>query len=197
MRAPRAGDLLGPRHAGLPHRLQRPLHPHPHQIQPCLRPAPSATASSSVGSAAPSPYCALLRVALFGPDTPDRLASSAAASSSSSPVGSPVGGNIFLRVVSLQAGKSASGASVDANGKFVVKVEKRAVDFVDYISVNYVLVATCSSQQGHFKDEFVTAGGVPLSEISLSTMESKKQPNLFFAGEVLNVDGSPADSTFR
>uniref|UniRef100_A0A453JFH4 Amine oxidase domain-containing protein n=1 Tax=Aegilops tauschii subsp. strangulata TaxID=200361 RepID=A0A453JFH4_AEGTS len=44
--------------------------------------------------------------------------------------------------------------------------------------------------KGQFKDEFVTAGGVPLSEISLSTMESKKQPNLFFAGEVvLNVDG--------
>ncbi|KAE8791085.1 putative iron/ascorbate-dependent oxidoreductase [Hordeum vulgare] len=96
--APRAGDLLGPRHAGLPHRLQRPLHPHPHQIQPCPRPAPSATASSSAGPAAPSPYCALLRVALFGPDTHDRLASSAATSSSSSPVGSPVGGNIFLRV---------------------------------------------------------------------------------------------------
>ncbi|KAE8786985.1 transmembrane protein 53 [Hordeum vulgare] len=51
--------------------------------------------------------------------------------------------------------------------------------------------------KGHFKDEFVTAGGVPLSEISLSIMESKKQPNLFFAGEVLNVDGSPTDSIFR
>ncbi|KAL2898387.1 Uncharacterized protein RDABS01_040169, partial [Bienertia sinuspersici] len=37
--------------------------------------------------------------------------------------------------------------------------------------------------KGQFKDEFVTAGGVPLSEISLNTMESKIQPNLFFAGE--------------
>ncbi|KAE8780576.1 hypothetical protein D1007_46268 [Hordeum vulgare] len=217
-------------------------------------------------------------------------------------------------VSKLEASKSVSGASVDANGKLVVKVEKRDVDFVDYISVNYVLVATGSSQQGysfaaqhghsiipavpslftfkiadkrladlsgvtftrvkaklmldgiqksapeltqkskvnssfpkefglvkrfwgflleqesidgdmhwatvpknhlnattlrlkqwmfevvrkgHFKDEFVTARGVPLSEITLSTMESKKQPNLFFIGEVLNVDGSPADSTFR
>lgn len=49
--------------------------------------------------------------------------------------------------VSLQAGKSVSGASVDANGKFVVKVEKRTIDFVDYVSANYVLVATGSSQQ--------------------------------------------------
>ncbi|KAL7256747.1 hypothetical protein ACSBR1_010646 [Camellia fascicularis] len=37
--------------------------------------------------------------------------------------------------------------------------------------------------KGQFKDEFVTAGGVPLSEITLSTMESKIQSDLFFAGE--------------
>ncbi|KAE8783395.1 protein FIZZY-RELATED 2-like [Hordeum vulgare] len=54
------------------------------------------TPAPSVGSVAPSPYCALLRVALFGPDTLDRLASSVAASSSSSRIGSPAGGNIFL-----------------------------------------------------------------------------------------------------
>jgi len=35
----------------------------------------------------------------------------------------------------------------------------------------------------------VTAGGVALSEIDLKTMGSKKYPNLFFAGEVLDVDG--------
>ncbi|KAF6988958.1 hypothetical protein CFC21_006370 [Triticum aestivum] len=60
-----------------------------------LAPAPSSSASGS--AAPPSPYCVLLRAALFGPDTPDRLASSAGASSSSaaSPVGSPAGGNIF------------------------------------------------------------------------------------------------------
>lgn len=51
--------------------------------------------------------------------------------------------------------------------------------------------------KGQFKDEFVTAGGVPLSEISLSTMESKKQPNLFFAGEVLNVDGVTGGFNFQ
>ncbi|KAI8533847.1 hypothetical protein RHMOL_Rhmol10G0041700 [Rhododendron molle] len=37
--------------------------------------------------------------------------------------------------------------------------------------------------KGIFKDEFVTAGGVPMSEIALSTMESRIQSNLFFAGE--------------
>ncbi|KAF9604278.1 hypothetical protein IFM89_004984, partial [Coptis chinensis] len=51
--------------------------------------------------------------------------------------------------------------------------------------------------QGQFKDEFVTAGGVPLSEISLNTMESKIQPRLFFAGEVLNIDGITGGFNFQ
>ena len=38
-------------------------------------------------------------------------------------------------------------------------------------------------------DEFVTAGGVDLNEVNPSTMESKRCPGLFFAGEVLDVDG--------
>ena len=38
-------------------------------------------------------------------------------------------------------------------------------------------------------DEFVTAGGVALDEINKNTMESKITPNLYFAGEVLDVDG--------
>ncbi|EOA15741.1 hypothetical protein CARUB_v10006768mg [Capsella rubella] len=51
--------------------------------------------------------------------------------------------------------------------------------------------------KGQYKDEFVTAGGVPLSEISLKTMESKLVPNLFFAGEVLNVDGVTGGFNFQ
>ncbi len=38
-------------------------------------------------------------------------------------------------------------------------------------------------------DEFVTAGGVELSEVNPRTMESLKCPGLYFAGEVLNIDG--------
>ncbi|XP_071915636.1 uncharacterized protein [Coffea arabica] len=51
--------------------------------------------------------------------------------------------------------------------------------------------------KGQFKDEFVTAGGVPLSEIYLNTMESRIQSNLFFAGEVLNVDGVTGGFNFQ
>ena len=39
------------------------------------------------------------------------------------------------------------------------------------------------------QDEFVTAGGVTLKEVDLRTMESKVVPGLFFAGEVLDIDG--------
>ncbi|MBI4457937.1 aminoacetone oxidase family FAD-binding enzyme [Candidatus Uhrbacteria bacterium] len=38
-------------------------------------------------------------------------------------------------------------------------------------------------------DEFVTAGGVTLKEVNPSTMESKIRPGLFFAGEILDIDG--------
>lgn len=51
--------------------------------------------------------------------------------------------------------------------------------------------------KGQFKDEFVTAGGVPLSEISLNTMESRIQSHLFFAGEVLNIDGVTGGFNFQ
>lgn len=38
-------------------------------------------------------------------------------------------------------------------------------------------------------DEFVTAGGVTLSEVDPNTMRSKINPNLYFAGEILDIDG--------
>ncbi|XP_021856051.1 uncharacterized protein [Spinacia oleracea] len=62
------------------------------------------------------------------------------------------------------------------------------------------LLKQCSFEvagKGQFKDEFVTAGGVPLSEISLKTMESKILPNLFFAGEILNIDGVTGGFNFQ
>ncbi|XP_044505451.1 uncharacterized protein YtfP isoform X2 [Mangifera indica] len=51
--------------------------------------------------------------------------------------------------------------------------------------------------KGQFREEFVTAGGVPLSEVSLNTMESKIHSRLFFAGEVLNVDGVTGGFNFQ
>ena len=48
-----------------------------------------------------------------------------------------------------------------------------------------------------FKEEFVTCGGIDIKEIDLETMESKKVKNLFFAGEVLNIDGETGGFNFQ
>jgi len=53
------------------------------------------------------------------------------------------------------------------------------------------------SGKGIFKSEFVTSGGVCLKEINLKTFESKLIPNLFFAGEVLNIDGITGGFNFQ
>jgi predicted Rossmann fold flavoprotein len=47
------------------------------------------------------------------------------------------------------------------------------------------------------KDEFVTCGGVRLSEVNFKTMESKLCPGLFFAGEVLDIDGITGGFNFQ
>ncbi|GAB4160184.1 MAG: NAD(P)/FAD-dependent oxidoreductase [Winogradskyella sp.] len=48
-----------------------------------------------------------------------------------------------------------------------------------------------------FKEEFVTAGGVDLKEINFKTFESKLVPNLYFAGEVINVDAVTGGFNFQ
>lgn len=53
------------------------------------------------------------------------------------------------------------------------------------------------SGKSTFKDEFVTAGGVDLAEIDFRTMQSKIVPNLYFAGEVLDVDAITGGFNFQ
>lgn len=48
-----------------------------------------------------------------------------------------------------------------------------------------------------FKEEFVTAGGVELSAIDPQTMMSKKIRHLYFAGEIMNVDGVTGGFNFQ
>ena len=48
-----------------------------------------------------------------------------------------------------------------------------------------------------FKEEFVTAGGIALNEVNPETLESKYHPNLYFAGEVLNIDGITGGFNFQ
>jgi hypothetical protein len=48
-----------------------------------------------------------------------------------------------------------------------------------------------------FKEEFVTCGGVCLDEVNFKTMESRKHPGLYFAGEILDVDGLTGGFNFQ
>lgn len=48
-----------------------------------------------------------------------------------------------------------------------------------------------------FKEEFVTAGGVSLKEVDFRTMESKMVPGLYFAGEILDIDGVTGGFNFQ
>ncbi len=48
-----------------------------------------------------------------------------------------------------------------------------------------------------FKEEFVTCGGIELTEIEASTMESKLVPGLYFAGEMMDVDGITGGFNFQ
>jgi predicted Rossmann fold flavoprotein len=65
------------------------------------------------------------------------------------------------------------------------------------------LVKNCCGQEftvsgkTTFKEEFVTAGGIKLSEIDPQTMQSKIMPGLFFAGEIMDVDGITGGFNFQ
>ena len=48
-----------------------------------------------------------------------------------------------------------------------------------------------------FKEEFVTAGGIDLKEINFKTMESKLHENLYFAGEIVNIDAVTGGYNFQ
>ena len=48
-----------------------------------------------------------------------------------------------------------------------------------------------------FKEEFVTAGGVDLKEMDFKTMKSKKLPNFYISGEVLNIDAVTGGFNFQ
>ncbi|WP_299485484.1 NAD(P)/FAD-dependent oxidoreductase [Acaryochloris sp. IP29b_bin.137] len=51
--------------------------------------------------------------------------------------------------------------------------------------------------KGVFKDEFVTCGGVDLKQINFKTMESRRCPGLYFAGEVIDIDGITGGFNFQ
>ena len=68
--------------------------------------------------------------------------------------------------------------------------------------LNRLTNALCNDQyqivgRSAFKDEFVTCGGIDLSGINPNTLEAKTLPQLYFAGEVLDIDGITGGFNFQ
>jgi predicted Rossmann fold flavoprotein len=82
-----------------------------------------------------------------------------------------------------------------------IQEEKRWAD-VSAKEQNKLITNCCAQEfrvQGKttFKEEFVTAGGIQLAEVDANTMQSKIVPHLYFAGEILDVDGITGGFNFQ
>jgi predicted Rossmann fold flavoprotein len=82
-----------------------------------------------------------------------------------------------------------------------IKEETRWAD-LKASSQNALIKMLCATElpvagKTTFKEEFVTAGGIRLSEIDPSTMMSRKVQGLYFAGEIMDVDGITGGFNFQ
>ncbi len=82
--------------------------------------------------------------------------------------------------------------------------EKVSAKWLEFSKKDLRLLAKtlCSTEiqiqgKGVFKEEFVTCGGVSLKEVDFKTMESKVCPGLYFAGEILDIDGITGGFNFQ
>ena len=82
-----------------------------------------------------------------------------------------------------------------------IKVEQRWADLsnkqLDQLAEQLSNSVFNANGKTTFKEEFVTAGGVDLKEINFKRFESKLHKNLFFAGEVLNIDAVTGGFNFQ
>ena len=85
--------------------------------------------------------------------------------------------------------------------KAEVELEKRWADVSNKAIQQITNVLTASEYviagKGAFKEEFVTCGGVCLQDVNFQTMESKICSGLFFAGEILDIDGVTGGFNFQ
>ncbi len=82
-----------------------------------------------------------------------------------------------------------------------IEVETKWADLskiqLQKLNDNLVNSAFLVNGKSTFKDEFVTAGGIDLKEINFKTMESKLHKNLYFAGEIVNIDAVTGGFNFQ
>lgn len=85
-------------------------------------------------------------------------------------------------------------AKASLKGKRCSELGKKGVNRLTDLLTNdvYAIASRC-----HYKDEFVTCGGISLDSVDKVTLESKTTPNMFYAGEVLDIDGITGGFNFQ
>lgn len=84
-------------------------------------------------------------------------------------------------------------SAIDDSQIWAAVSKKQLVKFSETLTASEFQVTGKST----FKEEFVTAGGIDLKEVNFKTFESKLHPNLYFAGEVLNIDAITGGFNFQ
>jgi predicted Rossmann fold flavoprotein len=84
-------------------------------------------------------------------------------------------------------------SGIGADKKFNELSNQRIKNFVNELTEHKIIINGKNTN----KEEFVTAGGVSLKDINFKTMESKKCPGIYFAGEVLDIDGVTGGFNFQ
>lgn len=71
-------------------------------------------------------------------------------------------------------------------GRRISEIGKKQLNRLVELLTNdqYTISSRC-----HYKEEFVTCGGIPLSAVNPATLEDRSTPHLYYAGEVLDIDG--------
>jgi predicted Rossmann fold flavoprotein len=84
-------------------------------------------------------------------------------------------------------------AEISKNQKWNEISKKKIRKFIEILTQDNYRV----SGKTTFKEEFVTCGGVDLKEVDLQRMKSKILPNIYFAGEILNIDAITGGFNFQ
>ncbi|WP_075883321.1 NAD(P)/FAD-dependent oxidoreductase [Candidatus Protochlamydia sp. W-9] len=84
-------------------------------------------------------------------------------------------------------------SSIDADLRWAMLSNKHLSSFITYLRASPFLIQGKTT----YKQEFVTCGGVALNEVNFKTLESRRCPHLFFAGEILNIDGITGGFNFQ
>ena len=127
---------------------------------------------------------------VLGP-TPSCFSSSESSSSSSSSSSQPLIPRRVWEAVARRSLESSSSSSPSSSSPLRPSPTTfNALSSSDISRLSSLLVSFPLTLVGKspFKEEFVTAGGVPNEEVDFRRMESRKTPGLFFCGEVVDVD---------